>query len=101
MRARILAFVQTLRADGIEVSVAEAMDAVAAVSAAGVERDVLRESLAATLVKDEAERATFDTLFEVAFPLIGPGTAGQRRRRRVRGAGGGAVPTGAGRGTGA
>jgi hypothetical protein len=101
MRARILGFVQTLRAGGIEVSVAETMDAVAAVSAAGIERDVLRESLAATLVKDEAERATFDTLFESAFPLVGPGGDGQQRRRRVRGASGGAVPTGAGRGTGA
>jgi hypothetical protein len=105
VRARILGFVQALRAGGIEVSVAEAMDAVAAVSAAGVEREVLRESLAATLVKDEAERPVFDALFETAFPLVGPGVDpgvdGQRRRRRVRGAGGGAMPTGAGRGTGA
>jgi len=101
VRARILGFVQTLRAGGIEVSIAEAMDAVAAVSAAGVDREVLRESLAATLVKDEAERATFDALFDTAFPLVGPHQDGQRRRARVRGAGGGGVPTGAGRGTGA
>jgi uncharacterized protein len=101
MRARILAFVQTLRAAGIEPSVAEAMDAIAAVSAAGVDREILRESLAATLVKDEGERATFDALFEMAFPLVGPGGDGQRRRRRRQGASGGAVPTGDGRGTSA
>src|SRR6185436_16697717 len=100
MRARILGFVQTLRAGGVEVSVAEAMDAIAAVSAAGVEREVLREALAATLVKDEAERATFDVLFDRAFPLVGPGGDGERRRRRARGGGGGAVPTGAARGRG-
>src|SRR6185503_13032996 len=100
MRARILGFVQALRAGGLELSVAEAMDAVAAVSAAGVERAVLREALAATLVKDEAERPTFDVLFERAFPLVGPGGDGERRRRRVRGGGGGAVPTGAARGNG-
>jgi uncharacterized protein with von Willebrand factor type A (vWA) domain len=100
MRARILGFVQALRAGGLEVSVAEAMDAVAAVSAAGVERAVLREALAATLVKDEAERPAFDVLFERAFPLVGPGGDGERRRRRARGGGGGAVPTGAGRGRG-
>ena len=35
MRARILGFVQALREDGLAVSVAEALDAVAAVAAAG------------------------------------------------------------------
>src|SRR5215510_4091140 len=80
-----------LRSHGLPVSVAETMDAVAAVAAAGVERETLREALAATLVKDEGERLTFDRLFEIAFPLGGPGEETRRRRRR-------GAPSGAGAG---
>jgi uncharacterized protein with von Willebrand factor type A (vWA) domain len=94
VRARLLAFAQELRAHGIGVSVAESMDAVAAVAAAGVERETLREALAATLVKDERDRATFDRLFEKAFPLVAGGVAAEGRRRRPAGGSGG----GAGRG---
>src|SRR5882724_1736527 len=98
MRARILDFVQTLRArGGVEVSVAESLDAVVAVAAVGVEREPMREALAAALVKHEADRPAFDRLFDQAFPLVGGAEEG-RRRRRARGAGGGALPTGAGRG---
>src|SRR5881296_3861053 len=100
MRARILDFVQTLRArGGVEVSVAESLDALVAVAAVGVEREPMREALAAALVKHEADRPAFDRLFDEAFPLVGGAEEG-RRRRRARGAGGGAVPTGAGRGAG-
>src|SRR3989442_10603317 len=100
MRARILDFVQTLRArGGVEVSVAESLDALVAVAAVGVEREAMREALAAALVKHEADRPVFDALFDAAFPLLGRAEEG-RRRRRARGAGGGAVPTGAGRGVG-
>ncbi len=94
MRKRLLAFAQALRAEGIAVSVAESMDAVAAVAAAGVERETMREALAAALVKDERDRPTFDRLFERAFPLGGGETAA-RRRRRSAGAG---EAAGAGRG---
>ena len=59
MRERILAFVHTLRAAGVRVSVTETLDAVRAVAVAGVERDVLREALATTVVKDEGDRPTF------------------------------------------
>src|SRR5438128_3839076 len=97
MRARILDFVQTLRArGGVEVSVAESLDALVAVAAVGVERAPMREALAAALVKHEADRPAFDRLFDEAFPLVGGAEEG--RRRRARGAGGGALPTGAGRG---
>src|SRR5947207_1110998 len=100
MRARILDFVQTLRVrGGVEVSVAESLDALVAVAAVGVEREAMREALAAALVKHEADRPAFDRLFDEAFPLVGGDEEG-RRRRRARGAGGGAVPTGAGRGAG-
>jgi uncharacterized protein with von Willebrand factor type A (vWA) domain len=97
VRERILGFVDRLRAHDLAISPAETMDAVAAVGAAGVERDVLREALAATLVKDEQDRPTFDTLFDVAFPLVS-GEAGRAGKRRRRAAGG--EPTLAGRGRG-
>src|SRR6059036_1769752 len=100
MRARILDFVQTLRArGGVEVAVAESLDALVAVAAVGVEREAMREALAAALVKHEADRPAFDRLFDEAFPLAGGAEEG-RRRRRGRGAGGGTVPAGTGRGAG-
>src|SRR5947208_2724354 len=87
MRARILDFVQTLRVrGGVEVSVAESLDALVAVAAVGVEREAMREALAAALVKHEADRPAFDRLFDEAFPLVGGDEEG-RRRRRARGAG--------------
>jgi len=95
MRARILAFVQALREDGIDVSVAEALDAAAAVAAAGVERAVLREALAATLVKDEADRPAFDARFEAMFPAVGPAPVPARKKRGGRG-----LPSGEGAGAG-
>src|SRR5438034_1105552 len=86
MRARILDFVQTLRVrGGVEVSVAESLDALVAVAAVGVEREAMREALAAALVKHEADRPVFDRLFDEAFPLVGGDEEG-RRRRRARGA---------------
>jgi uncharacterized protein with von Willebrand factor type A (vWA) domain len=91
MRARILGFAQGLRDDGLAVSVAESLDAVEAVAAAGVERDVLREALAATLVKDEADRAAFDARFEVMFPAVGRARVEPRKGRR-----GGGQPAGSG-----
>jgi uncharacterized protein with von Willebrand factor type A (vWA) domain len=90
VRGRILRFVEALRAHDLPVSVAEAMDAVAAIAAAGVDRPVLREALAATLVKDEDDRAAFDELFEAAFPLRA-GAAGRRSARRDAGGGDGAA----------
>ena|SRR5689334_5158359 len=88
MRDRVLRFVDELRGHDLPVSVAESMDAIAAVAAAGVEREVLRESLAATLVKDEHDRPTFDECFERAFPL-GTAPRGTRRAARPRAAGAG------------
>ena len=99
VRDVLLRFVQTLRRHGIEVSLAETMDALAAVAAAGVERAVLREALAATLVKDERDRAAFDLLFEASFPALGAAAETGRGRRRGGGAAPGAgEPGGAGAG---
>src|SRR5262249_26134585 len=100
MRDRVLRFVEELRGHDLPVSVAESMDAIAAVAAAGVEREVLREALAATLVKDEHDRSTFDECFERAFPLGTP-PRGTRRAARSPAAGTGGAPRGPGGGAGA
>ena len=100
MRERVLGFIQALRTRGVEVSVAEALDAVNAVAAAGVEREVMREALAASLVKHEGDRPAFDALFDERFPLVGAGGEEGRRRRRAPGGRGGAVPMAAARGEG-
>jgi uncharacterized protein with von Willebrand factor type A (vWA) domain len=99
MRGRVLRFVDELRAHDLPVSVAESMDAIAAVAAAGVEREVLREALAATLVKDEDDRSAFDELFERAFPLVGA-PRGARRGKRARTPGPGEPSAGTGSGPG-
>ena len=96
MRGRILELVDRLRKRDLPISVGESMDALAAVAAAGVEREVLRESLATTLVKDEHDRPAFDELFDATFPLVGRvDPKGAKRRRRA----GSGEPT-IGRGTG-
>ena len=100
MRARILGLVQGLREDGIAVSVAESLDAVAAVAAAGVERAVLREALAASLVKDEADRPAFDARFEITFPAVGAARTEPRKGRRRGGQPGGSGAARGGRGGG-
>jgi hypothetical protein len=81
VRDRLLAFVAALREAGLRVSVGETLDAVEAVAVVGVERHVLREALAATLVKDQADREAFDRVFEAWFPAASAAErAGQRRR---------------------
>ena len=83
MRERLIEFVQRLRRSGIRISIAESLDATRAIEAAGIEPEVFREALSATLIKDEAERALFLELFAEYFaapPL--PGGSGGRRRRK-------------------
>jgi uncharacterized protein with von Willebrand factor type A (vWA) domain len=94
MRGRILRFVDSLRAEALPISVVETMDAIAAAGAAGIERPVLREALALTLVKDERDRPAFDALFDVAFPLVGDESGAKRRRRSKVAAGDGERPSG-------
>ena len=100
MKDRLAALVAALRAAGVRVSVAEAIDAAAAAATIGVERERFAEALAATLVKDEGERALFDACFARVFPVPPRPPAGQARRRaRPSGAGeGGTVSTRGGAG---
>lgn len=76
---RHIAFLEALRAAGMSVSLAEDLDAVAALSALDWDRrEVVRAGYAATLVKKQTQRATFDTLFDVYFPrMVGDGVAAE------------------------
>lgn len=75
---RHLAFIEALRGAGLSVSLAEDIDSVSALGAVGWgDRSHVRDVLAATLVKKQAQRPTFDALFDVYFPaLVGDGVAG-------------------------
>jgi uncharacterized protein with von Willebrand factor type A (vWA) domain len=63
----LLRFVNQLRDAGVRVSIAETIDAMNAIVAAGLERTPMREALAATLIKDEDDRHTFDETFAAFF----------------------------------
>jgi uncharacterized protein with von Willebrand factor type A (vWA) domain len=67
LRDQIVSFIAALRDSGVRISVAESIDAVNAVAVVGLERDRMREGLAAALIKDEADRAVFDESFERFF----------------------------------
>ena len=73
MDDRLVAFVRGLRLAGVRVSVAEAQDALRALSVTGIgEREQLRSAFRATLVKSSADFAAFDTLFPLYFGSDGP-----------------------------
>ena len=73
--SRHIAFLEALRGAGLPVSLAEDLDAIAALGVLGWgERAVIHDAYAATLVKRRAQRTTFDTLFDLYFPrLVGEG----------------------------
>jgi uncharacterized protein with von Willebrand factor type A (vWA) domain len=69
----VTGFVAELRAAGLPVALTESLDAVAAVSHVDLaSRHQLRSALAATLVKRQEHRATFDTVFDVWFSARSP-----------------------------
>ncbi|MCA9935127.1 MAG: VWA domain-containing protein [Ardenticatenaceae bacterium] len=73
MEDRVIEFVRGLRAAGVRVSLAESMDALRAVEVLGiVNKDLFRESLRATLVKEADDFAAFDELFPLYFGSGGP-----------------------------
>src|SRR5580704_15943732 len=67
LRDELLRFVNQLRGAGVRISIAETLDAMNAISAAGLERVPMREALAATLIKDEDDRHIFEELFAIFF----------------------------------
>jgi uncharacterized protein with von Willebrand factor type A (vWA) domain len=70
VKTRLFTFVNMLRDAGLSLTVGETLDAVHAVRMVGVERRALRDGLAATLLKDEADRPAFDAAFDRCFPLL-------------------------------
>jgi uncharacterized protein with von Willebrand factor type A (vWA) domain len=73
MDKRVVEFIRGLRAAGVRVSLAESVDAMQAVGALGVtDKDVFRNALQATLVKDADDFQAFHELFPLYFGSGGP-----------------------------
>ena len=72
MDDRIIEFVRGMRAAGVRVSMAESADAMRAVEVLGVaDKDLFRQSLRATLVKESDDFAVFEQLFPLYFGADG------------------------------
>jgi len=66
---RLASFVNALRAQGIPAGPAETVDAAAALEVLGFDdRELVREGLAAALVRRGGQRAVFDAAFDLYFP---------------------------------
>lgn len=73
MDDRIIEFVRGLRAAGVRVSVAESVDALHATEILGVlDKNLFRESLRVTLIKESDDFAAFNELFPLYFGSGGP-----------------------------
>ncbi|MCY7403008.1 MAG: VWA domain-containing protein [Nocardioides sp.] len=72
-----IGFVEALRSAGLSVSLAEGLDAIAALDRVSWhDRETVRAAYAATLVKRQPQRVTFDAVFDIFFPrLVGDGVA--------------------------
>ena len=70
---RIVEFVRGLRAAGVRVSLAESVDAMHAVGVIGItDKELFRQSLRATLIKEADDFLLFDELFPIFFDSNGP-----------------------------
>jgi len=79
-----VAFVGALREAGLTVSIAEGLDAAEAITAVHLlDREQLRAAYAATLMKRQMHRATFDSLFDLYYPAVGA-AASSRQNETVR-----------------
>lgn len=66
----LVAFVTALRSHGVAVGPGETVDAAQVITALDLlQREQLREGLAAALLRRGGERAVFDSLFELYFPV--------------------------------
>jgi uncharacterized protein with von Willebrand factor type A (vWA) domain len=81
-----IGFVEALRSAGLSVSLAEGLDAIEAMRRIGWgDRDVVHTAYAATLVKKQTQRVTFDAIFDLYYPrLVGAGAAGEPEPDGVR-----------------
>jgi uncharacterized protein len=80
----LLNFIADLRAAGVRISVAESLDAMRAVAAAGLARSRMREALAAALIKEEADRAIFEEIFGRRFAGRSPSAGDPHRSKGER-----------------
>lgn len=72
---RLVEFVDALRSKGIPAGPSETVDAAEVVQVLGLEsRDLLREGLAAALVRRGGQRDIFDMTFDLYFPLAAGAT---------------------------
>ena len=70
MDAVINDFVQVLRRHQLRVSPAESLDALHALKQVGLgEREVVRDTLRATMIKNQEDTETFDRLFDLYFSM--------------------------------
>ncbi|MEW2619053.1 VWA domain-containing protein [Streptomyces sp. NPDC048106] len=83
---RITGLVGALRTHGVRIGTGETVDAARAVEALGLaDRELLREGLAATLLRAPAQRAVFDPVFDLYFPRgTGGPDAGPLDRETLR-----------------
>ncbi|CAL9655957.1 hypothetical protein SUDANB15_06770 [Streptomyces sp. enrichment culture] len=86
LAARLTGLVDALRTHGVRVGTGETVDAARAVEALGlVDRDRLREGLAATLLHTAGQRPVFDAVFDLYFPRgVGAPGAGPADRDDLR-----------------
>lgn len=77
---RHIAFIEALRRAGLAVSLSEDLDSVVAMEAIGLtDREALRAALAATLLKRQGHRKSFDQVFDLFYPaLLGAGYAAEQ-----------------------
>ena len=79
---RLAAFVAALRAQGIPAGPSETVDAAAALEVLGLDdRSLVRDGLAAALVRRGGQRAVFDAAFDLYFPA---GVGAPERAREDR-----------------
>ncbi|MGZ6253324.1 MAG: hypothetical protein ACXWM1_09680, partial [Candidatus Binataceae bacterium] len=72
MEDKLVEFANLLRQNGVRVSLAETLDAVAASGMIGLnERDAFRGALRATMIKRANELPVFEELFDVYFSGLG------------------------------
>jgi uncharacterized protein len=97
LRDAILEFIADLRIADVRISVAESLDAMRAVAAAGLARARMREALAASLIKEEADRAIFDEIFARRFAgrssTVGEAHRSKGERAGLHGSSGGPSAT--------
>src|SRR5262245_46346359 len=68
MDDRLVEFSNLLRQNGLRISLTEAMDAFRALAVVGLpDKETVRATLRATMVKRSADRPTFDQLFDLFF----------------------------------